>query len=85
MARTKKIIENEKVETTKKKVENKIPETVEKAPEDLTAHVIYHKGDNIEEIAKMLTGHAYMIYRLVESNGYTMGNIPDGAILKWKV
>ena len=86
MARTKKIVEEktEKVVKTKKKVEEPIQEKIEE-PVDLFVNVIYHKGDNLEEISKTLTGHAYMMYRLVESNGYTVGNIPDGAILKWKV
>lgn len=83
MARTKK---TEKVEEVKKTKKSEVVEEVKtEEVTEITAHIIYHKGDNLEQIAKLLTGHSYMMYRLVEVNGYTMSNIPDGAILKWKV
>lgn len=83
MARKKK---EETVEIVKNAPKKKVEEITEKPVDnDLYVNVIYHKGDNIEEIAKALTGHAYMIYRVVEANGYSMNDIPDGAILKWKV
>ena len=88
MARTKKTEKVEEVKKTKKSEiveDSKVEEFKTEEVPELTAHVIYHKGDNLEQIAKLLTGHAYMMYRLVEVNGYTMSNIPDGAILKWKV
>lgn len=77
----------EKPEVIEKKPakREKKPEAIEKKPEAIEVYYIYHQGDNIEEIAKLLTGRRYMAYRLLEVNGLTMNSLKDGAILKWGV
>lgn len=44
---------------------------------------IYHKGDNLYAIAQELTGHKYLLYRLLEKSGVTINSLKDGVILKW--
>ena len=63
----------------------KKPEAIENKPETIEVYYIYHQGDNIEDIAKLLTGRRYMAYRLLEVNGLTMNSLKDGAILKWGI
>lgn len=69
----------------KPEVIEKKPEAVENTPDTIEVYYIYHQGDNIEDIAKLLTGRRYMAYRLLEVNGLTMNSLKDGAILKWGV
>lgn len=77
----------EKPEVIEKKPakREKKPEAVENTPATIEVNYIYHTGDNIEDIAKLLTGRRYMAYRLLEVNGLTMNSLKDGAILKWGV
>lgn len=44
----------------------------------------YHKGDQILEVARKLTGHTYLAFRLLEKNGLTLNDLKDGIILKWE-
>ena len=44
---------------------------------------IYKKGESLEKISKELTGVNYKIYAILDKNGYSMDNLPDGAVLKW--
>ena len=44
---------------------------------------VYKKGESLEKISKELTGVNYKIYAILDKNGYSMDNLPDGAILKW--
>lgn len=44
----------------------------------------YKKGEDLGRIAKELTGYSFLIYRLLNHNGYSLTNLPDGAILKWE-
>ena len=53
--------------------------------QELKVSVIYHKGDDIQEIARTLTGHEYLAYKLLQLNGYNMNDIPDGAVLTWEI
>lgn len=70
----------------RKKKEEVIKEEIKiEEPKKLDVSIIYHEGDNIEEIAKTLTGHAYLAYRLLEVNGYNMRTLKDGAILTWEI
>ena len=66
----------------KKKEESIIEEKAVEVPE---AVYIYHTGDDIHKIAKILTGHAYMVDRLLEYSELTFGTLKDGDILKWRV
>lgn len=77
----------EKPEVIEKKPakREKKPEAVGQQPATIEVNYIYHQGDNIEDIAKLLTGRRYMAYRLLEVNGLTMNSLKDGAILKWGV
>lgn len=77
----------EKPEVIEKKPakREKKPEAIEEKPATIEVNYIYHTGDNIEEIAKLLTGRRYMAYRLLEVNGLTMNSLKDGDILKWGV
>ena len=69
----------------KPEVIEKKPAKREKKPATIEVNYIYHTGDNIEDIAKLLTGRRYMAYRLLEVNGLTMNSLKDGDILKWGV
>ena len=44
---------------------------------------IYHTGDDLEKISKLLTGKGYMIYAILSYSGLTMNSLKDGDILKW--
>lgn len=46
---------------------------------------IYHEGDNLQEIARVLTGHEYLMYRMIEYSGLTIDSLKDGDIIKWKL
>lgn len=59
-----------------------MPEAIKETPE---AVYIYHDGDNIQQIAKIMTGHSYMLYKLLEYNGINAGDIKDGDIIKWRI
>lgn len=76
MPKKKEVIEDVK---PKKKKAVKKPVTEEK-PE---AVYIYHEGDNISEIAEILTGHQYMEYAILNYSGTNMNQLKDGDVLKW--
>lgn len=76
MPKKKEVIEDVK---PKKKKAVKKPVTEEK-PE---AVYIYHEGDNISEIAEILTGHQYMEYAILNYSGTNINQLKDGDVLKW--
>ena len=45
--------------------------------------IVYRTGMDLMQIAKELTGHSYMVYRLLEKNGINVNQLKDGTILKW--
>lgn len=45
---------------------------------------IYKKGESLAKISQELTGTNYKIFAILAKNGYTMENLPDGAVLKWE-
>lgn len=45
---------------------------------------IYKKGESLAKISQELTGTNYKIFAILSKNGYTMENLPDGAVLKWE-
>ena len=45
---------------------------------------IYKKGESRAKISQELTGTNYKIFAILSKNGYTMENLPDGAVLKWE-
>ena len=64
-----------KTKTTKNKKIVEKPEAV----------VIYHEGDDITKIARLLTGYDYLTYKLLDVNGLNMSTLKEGAILKWEI
>ena len=69
-----------------------IPEAIEKNPrtkkkieETPEAVYIYHEGDNIQKVAKLITGKDYLVYKLLEFNGLDINNLKDGDILRWEI
>ena len=49
-----------------------------------TTEYIYHSGDDLQKIAKKLTGHSYLMYRMLLYSGIEINNIKEGDIIKWK-
>lgn len=45
---------------------------------------IYKSGDKIQDIARKLTGHSYMVFRLLEKNEKKLSDLKDGDLLKWE-
>lgn len=46
---------------------------------------VYHTGDDIRQIAKLLTGCDYMGFAILSYSGLTWDTLKDGDILKWRV
>lgn len=69
----------------KKKIEEQMEapaKTIEEYPEQV---YIYHKGDDLQHIAKLLTGHEYLMYKMLTVHGLTINDIPDGFVFKWRI
>ena len=49
-----------------------------------TIEYTYHSGDDLQKIAKKLTGHSYLMYRMLLYSGIEINNIKEGDVLKWK-
>ena len=47
--------------------------------------VVFAEGDNIDMIAKQLTGHSYMAFKVCEYSGVKYQDVRPGTILKWPV
>ena len=45
--------------------------------------VVFAEGDDINMIAKQLTGHSYMAFRVCEYSGVKYQDVRPGTILKW--
>lgn len=82
-------MEEKKTRKPRKKPEavKEVPETIKEAPasckEVPEAAYIYHAGDDIHMIAKQLTGHSYMVFKLLEYNHKSFDELKDGDIIKW--
>ena len=74
-----------KEETTKNVTKPKKQEATPQIQEIPEAVYIYHEGDNLQEIARVLTGHEYLMYRMIEYSGLTVDSLKDGDIIKWKL
>lgn len=81
MPRKKKEEITEPKKVTKPKKQEAIPQ-IQEVPE---AVYIYHEGDNLQQIARILTGHEYLMYRMIEYSGLTIDSLKDGDIIKWKL
>ena len=60
----------------KKKTEEIVEEKVE--------GYVWKDGDNLQNVAKKLTGHSYMYYKLLEFNEITAQELKPGTVLKWR-
>ena len=80
MARKAETTKKEPKKTIRKKKVEPIP-VQEENPLEIT--YIYHEGDNLPEIAKAMTGHAYLMGKILMKNGKTTYDLKDGDILKW--
>ena len=47
--------------------------------------VVFAEGDNIDMVAKQLTGHSYMAFKVCEYSGVKYQDVRPGTILKWPV
>lgn len=47
--------------------------------------VVFAEGDNIDIVAKQLTGHSYMAFKVCEYSGVKYQDVRPGTILKWPV
>ena len=47
--------------------------------------VVFAEGDDINMIAKQLTGHSYMAFKVCEYSGVKYQDVRPGTILKWPV
>lgn len=84
-------MEEKKTRKPRKKPEavKEAPATIKEAPEPCKevpeAVYIYHDGDDIHKIAKLLTGHSYMVFKLLEYNEKDFHDLKDGDILRWGI
>lgn len=72
-----------------RKPRKKAPEVIKEAPEAIKevpeAVYIYHSGDDIHKIAEFLTGHSYMVFKVLEYNEKSFDDLEDGDILRWRI
>ena len=47
--------------------------------------VVFKEGDNIDMVAKQLTGHSYNAFKVCEYSGVKYQDVRPGTILKWPV
>lgn len=45
--------------------------------------IVFAEGDNIDMVAKQLTGHSYMAFKVCEYSGVKYQDVRPGTILKW--
>ena len=55
-----------------------------KKTDNNTTEYTYHSGDDLQKIAKKLTGHSYLMYRMLLYSGIEINNIKEGDIIRWK-
>lgn len=68
------------MEEKKTRKPRKKPEAIKEVPE---AVYIYHSGDDIHKIAKLLTGRSYMVFKVLEYNHISFDELKDGDIIRW--
>lgn len=84
----------EEKKTRKPRTKKEVPESIKEAPapkkenpapckEVPEAVYIYHNGDDIHKIAKLLTGHSYMVFKVLEYNHKSFDELKDGDLIKW--
>ena len=68
-----------KADTEKLKAE--VKELLDKAPLDIC--YVYTERDNIETVAKLLTGHSRKAFALCEYSGVNLCDVKPGTVLRW--
>ena len=72
------------VRRKKQEVKEAVKEFIDNVkPFELCA--VFKEGDNIDMIAKRLTGHSYMAFKVCEYSGVKYQDVRPGTILKWPV
>lgn len=75
------------MEEKKTRKPRKKPASIKEAPEPSKevpeAVYIYHDGDDIHAIAKALTGHSYMAFKILEYNKKSFHDLKDGDLIRW--
>lgn len=64
----------------------KVKEAVEEYMKDVKPFelcIVFAQGDNIDMIAKQLTGKSYMAFKVCEYSGVRYQDVRPGTILKW--
>ena len=79
-------------ETGKKQAVRRKKQEVQEAVEEFMKDVkpfelcvVFAEGDDINMIAKQLTGHSYMAFKVCEYSGVKYQDVRPGTILKWPV
>ena len=79
-------------ETGKKQAVRRKKQEVKEAVEEFVKDVkpfelcvVFKEGDNIDMIAKKLTGYSYMAFKVCEYSGVKYQDVRPGTILKWPV
>ena len=77
-------------ETGKKQAVRRKKQEVKEAVEEFVKDVkpldiciVFAEGDDINMIAKQLTGHSYMAFKVCEYSGVKYQDVRPGTILKW--
>lgn len=75
------------MEEKKTRKPRKKPEVIKEAPapakEVPEAVYIYHSGDDIHKIAKLLTGRSFMVFKVLDYNHISFHDLKDGDIIRW--
>jgi UDP-N-acetylmuramyl pentapeptide synthase len=75
-----------KLQATRRKVQEEAKEAVKellKNAKSLDICIVFAEGDNIDMIAKQLTGHSYMAFKVCEYSGVKYQDVRPGTVLKW--
>ena len=69
-------------------LQQEVKESVKKFVKDLKPFelcYVWKEGDNIEQVAQVLTGHSYNVFNLLNYNHIQAQDIKPGVILKWGI
>lgn len=77
--------ETQEPQATRRQLSGNSQATRRKVQEVPEAVYIYHTGDDIRKIAKLLTGSDYMGFAILSYSGLTWDTLKDGDILKWRI
>ena len=75
-----------KSQASRRKAQEEAKEAVKellKNVKPLDICIVFAEGDNIDMVAKKLTGHSYMAFKVCEYSGVKYQDVRPGTILKW--